>query len=169
VTGLIVGAEYNTQTTISRVPVMVMACVKPLAIKYAIFVNPFATNAVKTAQIHSWWYEEIARIDPAQRNSDPPPAYNSVVNELSTILLITDIVHQALTKITCSRTAMVYHCNTSNSISNSSNLLERFRVGVGTGTELLQRFLPHKNPDRCNWAGCTTNNPAFQPHNFGSY
>jgi len=62
---------------------MVMACVKPIAINYGMFVNPFATNAVKTAQIHSWWYEEIARIDPAQRNSDPPRAYISVVNELS--------------------------------------------------------------------------------------
>jgi len=72
VTGLIVGAEYNAQTTLSGVPAMVMADVKPIAINYAMFVNPFATNAVKTAQIHSWWYEEIARIDPAQRNSDPP-------------------------------------------------------------------------------------------------
>jgi len=62
---------------------MVMARVKPIAINYAMFVNPFATNVVKTAQIHSWWYEEIARIDPAQRNSDPPRAYISVVNELS--------------------------------------------------------------------------------------
>jgi hypothetical protein len=32
-------------------------------------------NAVKTAEIHSWWYEEIAMIDPAERNSDPPRAY----------------------------------------------------------------------------------------------
>jgi hypothetical protein len=62
---------------------MVMACVKPIVINYTKIVNPFATNAVKTAQIHSWWYEEIARIDPAQRNSDPPHAYISVVNELS--------------------------------------------------------------------------------------
>jgi hypothetical protein len=86
VTGLIVGAEYNGQTTLSGVPAMVMACVKPIAINYTMFVNPFATNAVKTAQIHRWWYEEIARIDPAQRNSNPPCAYISVVNELSQIL-----------------------------------------------------------------------------------
>jgi len=82
-TGLIVGAECNAQTTLSGVPAMVMARVKPIAIKYALFVNPFDTNAVKSAQIHSWWYEEIARIDPAQKNSDPPPANISVVNELS--------------------------------------------------------------------------------------
>jgi len=62
---------------------MVMACVKPTVINYAKCVNPFATNTVKTAQIHSWWYEEITRIDPAQRKSDPPRAYISVVNELS--------------------------------------------------------------------------------------
>jgi len=83
VTGLIVGAEYNAQTTLSGVPAMVMARVKSIAINYAMFVNPFATNAVKTAQIHSWWYEEIARIGPAHRNSDHPCAYISVVNELS--------------------------------------------------------------------------------------
>jgi len=83
VTGLIVGTEYNAQTTLSGILAMVMARVKPIAINYAMFVNPFATNAVKTTQIHSWWYEEITRIDPAQRNSDPPCAYISVVNELS--------------------------------------------------------------------------------------
>jgi len=65
---------------------MVMAHVKPIANNYAMFVNPLATNAVKTAQIHSWWYEEIAWIDPAQRNSDPPDAYISVVDELSSRL-----------------------------------------------------------------------------------
>jgi hypothetical protein len=79
-TGLLVGAECNTQTTLSGIPVMVLAQVKPIAINHAVFVTPFAPNAVKTAQIHSWWYEEIARIDPAQRNSDPPCAYISVVN-----------------------------------------------------------------------------------------
>jgi hypothetical protein len=82
-TGLIIGAEYNAQTTLSGIPAMVMARVKPIAINYAMFVNPFATNALKTAQIYSWWYEEIARVDPSQRNSDPPCAYISVVNELS--------------------------------------------------------------------------------------
>jgi len=54
------------------------------------------------------------------------------------------------------------------SVSNGCNPLERFRVRVGTGRELLQWFLPHENPYRCNWAGFTTKNPAFQPHNFGS-
>jgi len=62
---------------------MVMACVKPIAIDYVMIVYPYATNAVKTAQIHSWWYVESARTDPAQRNSDPPHAYISVVNESS--------------------------------------------------------------------------------------
>jgi len=82
-TGLIVSTKYNAQTTLSGVPAMVMARVKPIAINSGIFVNPFATNVVKTSQIHSWWYEEIARIDLAQRNSDPPGAFISVVNELS--------------------------------------------------------------------------------------
>jgi len=74
-TGLIVGAEYNAQTTLAGVPAMDMASAKPTAINYATYVNPLAMNAVKTAHIHSWWYEEIPRIDPAQRNSDPSHAY----------------------------------------------------------------------------------------------
>jgi len=82
-TGLIFSTEYNAQTTLSGIPAMVMECVKPIAINDAMFVNPFATNAVKTAQIHSWWYQEITRIDPAQTNSDPPCVYISVVNTLS--------------------------------------------------------------------------------------
>jgi len=82
-TGLLVGTDYNSQTTLSGILAMVMACVKPVAINYGIFVNPFATNAVKTAQIASCWYEDIARINPAQRNSYPPHAFISVVNELS--------------------------------------------------------------------------------------
>ena len=46
-------------------------------------VTGLIVGAEYNGQIHSWWYEEIARIDPAQRNSDPPCAYISVVNELS--------------------------------------------------------------------------------------
>ena len=60
-----------------------MARVKPVPINYAMFVNPLATNRVKTTQIRPWWYEEIASIDPAQRNSDPPRAYILVANESS--------------------------------------------------------------------------------------
>jgi len=54
------------------------------------------------------------------------------------------------------------------SVSNGSKWLVQFRVRVGTGTEPLQRVLPLKNPDHCNWAGFTTTNPAFQTHNFDS-
>jgi hypothetical protein len=57
--------------------------VKPIVIDYAMFVIHFAPNVAMTTQIYSWWYGEIARIDPAQRNSDPSHAYISVVNELS--------------------------------------------------------------------------------------
>ena len=82
-TGFIIGTEYNIQIILSGIPAMVMAHVKPIAIKYVTFGNLFAANTVKTTQIHSWWYEKITRIDPAQKNSDPPCAYISVVNELS--------------------------------------------------------------------------------------
>jgi len=81
VTGLIISAEYNAQSTHSGDLVMVMAAGNDIPINYVMFVNHFGMNAVKTALICSWWYEEIARIDPAQRNSDPPHAYISVVNK----------------------------------------------------------------------------------------
>ena len=54
------------------------------------------------------------------------------------------------------------------SVSNSSNLLVRFRVRVGTGIRPFQQTLPNENPDCCNWADFTTKNSAFQTHNFGS-
>jgi len=54
----------------------------------------------------------------------------------------------------------------SGSVSNGSHTLEQFSVRVGTGTEPLKQVLPHESPDLCNWVGFTTNNPAFQPHNF---
>jgi len=47
-TGLIIGAEHNAQTPPSGVTAMVMAYVKPRAVHYAMFMNPFATNVVKT-------------------------------------------------------------------------------------------------------------------------
>ena len=81
--GLIVCAEYNTQTTRSSVPAMVTVRAKRIAINYAMFLNPIATNAVKTAQSNCWWFEELSRIVPGQRNSDPPCANISVVNESS--------------------------------------------------------------------------------------
>jgi len=62
---------------------MVMAYVKCIAIDYAVFMNFFAKNEVMMAQINSWWYEDIARNDPAQRILDLPCAYMSVVNESS--------------------------------------------------------------------------------------
>jgi hypothetical protein len=83
VTGLIVGAEYNPQTTIQGDLAMVMSHVKPIAIEKVMFLNPAVMNAVKTAHTHSSWYEAIARIDPAERISDPPRAYSSAVTELS--------------------------------------------------------------------------------------
>jgi len=83
VTGLIVGTEYKAQTTGAGVPEMFMALDNPIAIHYAMFLNPFDMNAVKCVQIQKWWYEEIPWIDPFQRNSNPPSAYIPVVNESS--------------------------------------------------------------------------------------
>jgi hypothetical protein len=40
VTGFIIGADYNAQTTFSGVLAMVMAHVKHIAINNAMFVNP---------------------------------------------------------------------------------------------------------------------------------
>jgi hypothetical protein len=39
-TGFIIGAEYNAQTTFSGVPAMVMAHVKHIAINDAMIVDP---------------------------------------------------------------------------------------------------------------------------------
>jgi hypothetical protein len=83
VTGHDIGVEPNAQRTCSGVPAMGMAREKTIANTYAMFVNPFITNAVKTAQINNWWYEETSWIDPAQRNADPPCGYVSLVNEFS--------------------------------------------------------------------------------------
>jgi len=78
-----VGAEYNAQTTLPGIPAMVMACVKPVGTKYAMFVHRVATEVLKMAQMCSWWHEETTRIDTAQRDADSPHGYNSVVDELS--------------------------------------------------------------------------------------
>ena len=83
VTGLMVRTVYDSEIALCHFPAIIMAHVKPRGINYSMSVNLFATNAVKTAQMLSWWHEEIARIDPAQRNSDPPCAYISVVNQSS--------------------------------------------------------------------------------------
>jgi len=82
-------------------------------IHHAMFVNTCATNALNTAHIHTWWYEEIARIDPAQRLWPFTCQQFSGIWIISTIVFITDVVYQVLEKITCSRAAMVYHCKTS--------------------------------------------------------
>jgi len=56
----------------------------------------------------------------------------------------------------------------STSVSNGSKSPGQFRVRFRSGTEPLQRVLPHENPDRCHWAGFTTKKPALQVHNFRS-
>jgi hypothetical protein len=48
VTGLTISVEYNTQTAFAGIAVMGMACMKPLAMNYTMFVNPFATNPAIT-------------------------------------------------------------------------------------------------------------------------
>ena len=52
--------------------------------------------------------------------------------------------------------------------SNGSKSPVRFWAQFQPSTGPLQCVSPHENPDRCNWAAFTTENPAFQPHNFGS-
>jgi hypothetical protein len=52
-TGLSVSAEYTVQKTVSGIPRMVVAGVKPIVINSVIFVNLFATITVQTAQSES--------------------------------------------------------------------------------------------------------------------
>jgi len=80
---LIVGTEYNTQTTHSGILGMVMFVVQPIALNYTMFVNPFAMDTGKTTQILILWCAEITRINSPERNSDPPCTYISVVNKSS--------------------------------------------------------------------------------------
>jgi hypothetical protein len=54
------------------------------------------------------------------------------------------------------------------SISNGSNLLEQFRVRVGTGTEPLQQFYHMKNLDGCIWASFHLKAWPLQAEIFGS-
>jgi len=86
-TGISVAAQYNAKTTLSCVPAMVVARVKPKAINYVMFVNHFATNRKMTVQIHSWLYDEFARICSFHRYSDTPYAYISWANEPSQRLI----------------------------------------------------------------------------------
>jgi hypothetical protein len=93
---------------------MVVACVKPIAINYGKFLNSFAPNTVKTAQIHSWWYEENCQDWCCPENLRPSTSLHcSGKWTISTIVLIADIVHQALAKIICSHAAIVHCCKTS--------------------------------------------------------
>jgi len=80
VTGLIVSTAFTAQTTLPGIPAMLFACLTSIAANFVMSMIPFAKNAVKTAQIHTGWYMGINRIDPAQRNLDPPCTYISVVN-----------------------------------------------------------------------------------------
>jgi hypothetical protein len=80
---IIIGTEYNTQMTHSGILVLIMVSVQPIAIKYGMFVNPFAMDTVKTIQIHMLWCAEITWIDSAKTNSDPPCTYISLVNKSS--------------------------------------------------------------------------------------
>jgi hypothetical protein len=80
---LIIGVQYNAPTAHSRILAMVKAHVNSFANNFSMFVNLFATNAVKITQTHSSWYEEIAWINSCQRNSDQLHAYISVVTESS--------------------------------------------------------------------------------------
>lgn len=52
VTGLIISAEYNAQTTCSGILAIIIEHVMPIAVDHAMIVNPLATHALKTAQIH---------------------------------------------------------------------------------------------------------------------
>ena len=49
----------------------------------------------------------------------------------------------------------------SSSVSNGSNPVERFRVTIGTGTELWQLLYHMKNPDRWQLGWFPPQNPAF--------
>jgi len=75
-TGLIVGAEYNAQTTLSGVLAMVMTHVKPIAINYAMFVNPFATHVLRPPRfIVAGMRKSPGLIEPRETNTLHVPTF----------------------------------------------------------------------------------------------
>lgn len=88
-TCLIACAQCSVLLILPCIYTMGMAHGKPITIRYVMLVNSFATNAVKTIQIYSWWYEEITMIQPVQKNPDPPHVYILVVNWLFQYLFST--------------------------------------------------------------------------------
>jgi hypothetical protein len=53
VTGFILSTKYITHTTISVVLAIIIACIKPVHVSYAMLLNPFPKNVGKATQIHS--------------------------------------------------------------------------------------------------------------------
>jgi len=87
VTNLIIRKDFSARTTLLDVLETILTPVKLIAINLTMFVNLGTMNMVITVQNQFWWNEIITRIDPALRNSDPPCANISVVNQSSQQLL----------------------------------------------------------------------------------
>jgi hypothetical protein len=53
--GNVVGIAETIEATADGVIAIVLAAVKPKALRYALFANPFASIEIKAAQIAGWW------------------------------------------------------------------------------------------------------------------
>ena len=59
----------------------VLAVVRPKSGLWMLFEVPFPTTEEKTAQISTWWHQEITKIDPVSANSQPPSGFLSLVRK----------------------------------------------------------------------------------------
>jgi hypothetical protein len=59
---------------------LILMQVRPLAMKWALFTNPFPTGEAKSAQIHTWWHEAMMEINPASCNVEPTQNYITMVS-----------------------------------------------------------------------------------------
>ena len=58
---------------------MVTHTAKPMALKWVLFENPFPTPTVKTAQVDTWWYSIVLKLNPSAVNETPSKAYSGSV------------------------------------------------------------------------------------------
>jgi hypothetical protein len=75
----VVRIEETIEATVDGVIAIVLAAVKPKALRYALFANPFPSIEIKAAQIACWWQAEVHRVAPDLQNSEIPRNFQTHV------------------------------------------------------------------------------------------
>jgi hypothetical protein len=71
-TGNVVGIAESIEATADGVIAIVLAAVKPQALRYSLFANPFPSIEINAAQIACWWQGAVHRVAPDLQNSEVP-------------------------------------------------------------------------------------------------